>query len=295
MYDIERFYQATDVADAIRALAADESAIVVSGGTDVLIQCREGRLAGCSLVSVHGLQELDGVCLKPGGELVIGAGTVSSDIVNDPAARRAVPMLCDAVDQVGGPQIRNMGTIGGNVCNGVTSADSASSLFAYNAVLELRGPQGTRRVPIAEFYTGPGKTVRAHDELLIAVHIAKADYEGFGGCYIKYGKRAAMEIATLGCAALVRLSPDHRAVDTLRLAYGVAAPTPTRCPATEAAANGQPISPALYEQIAQGALDETRPRDSWRASKPFREQLIAELARRAVRQAIVNAGGNADV
>ena len=295
MYDIETYYQATSVDDAIRALQSDEKAMVISGGSDVLIQCREGKLAGCSLVSIHGLKELDGVTEQDDGTVVIGAATVFSHITASPIIQRTVPMLGYAVDQVGGPQIRNIGTIGGNVCNGVTSADSASSLWAYNATLELRGGDGTRMVPIREFYTGPGKTVRKHDEVLVSVRIAREDYEGFGGRYIKYGKREAMEIATLGCAALVKLHDDKRSVAELRLAFGVAAPTPMRCVQTEAAAKDQPVSAALLEQIADGAVGEVHPRTSWRASREFRLQLVHELSKRAVREAIINAGGEADV
>ncbi len=295
MYDIEKYYQATGVADAVRALQADESAIVVSGGTDVLIQIREGRLAGCSLVSIHGLKELSGIEKTAEGEVIIRAATVFSRIANDPIILAAMPMLAHAVDEVGGPQIRNMGTIGGNVCNGVTSADSASSLWALNATLELVSGEGTRTVPIREFYTGPGKTVRKHDEILVAIHIARADYEDFGGCYIKYGKRNAMEIATLGCAAMVKLSADKKTLAELRLAYGVAAPTPMRCVKTEAAVQGAQIGEELLQRIAAGALGEVKPRTSWRASREFRLQLVSELGRRAVRQAIVNAGGKTDV
>ncbi|NLI22394.1 MAG: xanthine dehydrogenase FAD-binding subunit XdhB [Clostridiales bacterium] len=295
MYDIEKFYQARSVADAVRALRADERAIVIAGGSDVLIEIRDGKLAGCSLVSIHGLAELEGVERTAEGEIVIRAGTSFSRIANDPILLRTVPMLAYAADQVGGPQIRNIGTIGGNVCNGVTSADSASSLWALNATLELTGGEGTRLVPIREFYTGPGKTVRRHDEILTAIRIARADYEGFGGCYLKYGKRNAMEIATLGCAAMVRLTPDQKAIAELRLAYGVAAPTPMRCTATEEAVRGAAITPELLDRIAQGALNEVKPRSSWRASREFRLQLVSEMSRRAVRQAIVNAGGEADV
>ena len=295
MYDIEKYYQATSVEDAIRALCEDESAIVISGGSDVLIQCREGRLAGCSLVSIHGIEALQGVEETAEGEVIIRAATVFSHITQSPIIQCTMPMLGYAVDQVGGPQIRNIGTIGGNVCNGVTSADSASSLWALNATLELCGRAGTRRVPIREFYTGAGKTVRKQDEILIAIHIAQKDYLGFGGCYIKYGKRDAMEIATLGCAAMVKLTPNHTAVEELRLAYGVAAPIPMRCVNTEAAVQGAPINAELFERIAAGAVNEVKPRTSWRASKEFRLQLVSELGKRAVKQAIINAGGKADV
>ena len=295
MYDIERYYQAVSIEDAVRALREDDQAMVISGGTDVLIQCREGKLAGCSLVSIHGIPELMGVTETPEGEVVIGAATSFSHITRDPIIQRTMPMLGYAVDQVGGPQIRNTGTIGGYVCNGVTSADSASSLWALNATLELYGPEGARTVPIRAFYTGAGKTVRKREEILTAIRIAKKDYESFGGCYIKYGKREAMEIATLGCAAMVKLTADKKAVAELRLAYGVAAPTPMRCVLTEETAKGLPVTPALLEQIAAGAISEVKPRTSWRASKEFRLQLVSELAKRAVKQAIINAGGEADV
>ena len=203
-------------------------------------------------------------------------------------------MLGYAVDQVGGPQIRNIGTIGGNVCNGVTSADSASSLFAYNAILELTGPKGIRQVPIQEFYTGPGKTVRCHEEVMTAIRIRRRDYEGYTGCYIKYGKRNAMEIATLGCACLVKLSLDKKVVEDMRIAYGVAAPTPVRCPETEKAVSGKAVSKALLLQTGKGVLNEVNPRTSWRASKEFRLQLVEELAKRAMAQAIRNGGGEVD-
>lgn len=156
MYDIEKYDQAVDVADAIRALENDPDAVVISGGSDVLIKIREGKLAGCSLVSIHGIKELEGVSLEPDGTIVIGPCTTFSHIANNEIIRRYVPMLGDAVDQAGGPQLRNIGTIGGNVCNGVTSADSASSLCCLNAILVLQGPEGVREVPISAWYARAG-------------------------------------------------------------------------------------------------------------------------------------------
>lgn len=294
MYDIESFYQASDVKDAIRALRENPDAVLISGGTDVLIQIREGKRAGCSLVSIHGLPELTGIAMGEDGAITIGPATVFSHITNHEIIKKYIPVLGEAVDTVGGPQIRNMGTIGGNVCNGVTSADSASTLFALAAVLELTGQNGVRSVPIREFYTGPGRTVREHDEILTAIRITKENYQDFAGCYMKYGKRNAMEIATLGCCAMVKLDESKKKLVELRLSYGVAAPTPIRCVQTEQAAAGADITPALYETVGRGALSEVNPRSSWRASKEFRLQLVEELAKRALRQAIINGGGEAD-
>ena len=294
MYDIGKFYQAADVEDAVRALVEDPEAVVISGGSDVLIKIREGKLAGCSLVSIHGIKELEGIRMEEDGTIVIGPATTFSHITNNDIIQKHIPMLGDAVDMAGGPQLRNIGTIGGNVCNGVTSADSASSLCCLDAVLVLEGPDGVREVPISQWYTGPGRTVRNHDEVLTAIRIKKENYQGYGGQYIKYGKRNAMEIATLGCAVSVKLTEDKKHIQDLRLAYGVAAPTPIRCHTTEEAVKGMETGEALAQAVGKGALEEVNPRSSWRASKEFRLQLVEELGKRAVRQAAINAGGEWD-
>lgn len=294
MYDIGKFYQAADVEDAVRALVEDPEAVVISGGSDVLIKIREGKLAGCSLVSIHGIKELEGIGMKEDGTIVIGPATTFSHIANNDMIQKHIPMLGDAVDMAGGPQLRNIGTIGGNVCNGVTSADSASSLCCLDAVLVLKGPDSVREVPISQWYTGPGRTVRNHDEVLTAIRIKKENYQGYGGHYIKYGKRNAMEIATLGCAVSVKLTEDKRHIQDLRLGYGVAAPTPIRCHKTEEAVKGMETGEALAQAVGKGALEEVNPRSSWRASREFRLQLVEELGRRAVKQAVINAGGEWD-
>ena len=294
MYDIGKFYQAADVEDAVRALVEDPEAVVISGGSDVLIKIREGKLAGCSLVSIHGIKELEGIGMEEDGTIVIGPATTFSHITNNDIIQKHIPMLGDAVDMAGGPQLRNIGTIGGNVCNGVTSADSASSLCCLDAVLVLKGPDSVREVPISQWYTGPGRTVRNHDEVLTAIRIKKENYQGYGGQYIKYGKRNAMEIATLGCAVSVKLTEDKKHIQDLRLAYGVAAPTPIRCHTTEEAVKGMETGEALAQAVGKGALEEVNPRSSWRASREFRLQLVEELGRRAVKQAVINAGGEWD-
>ena len=294
MYDIGKFYQAADVQDAVRALVEDPEAVVISGGSDVLIKIREGKLAGCSLVSIHGIKELEGIRMEEDGTIVIGPATTFSHITNNDIIQKHIPMLGDAVDMAGGPQLRNIGTIGGNVCNGVTSADSASSLCCLAADLVLKGPDSVREVPISQWYTGPGRTVRNHDEVLTAIRIKKENYQGYGGQYIKYGKRNAMEIATLGCAVSVKLTEDKKHIQDLRLAYGVAAPTPIRCHTTEEAVKGMETGEALAQAVGKGALEEVNPRSSWRASREFRLQLVEELGRRAVKQAVINAGGEWD-
>ena len=291
MYDIKNMYVASGIDDAIRVLSENDEAILVSGGTDVLIKVREGRLSGAYLVSIHDIPELKGVFMEDDGTIVIGPATAFSHVTDQTLIKRYLPFLGEAADTVGGPQIRNMGTIGGNICNGVTSADTASTLKALNAKLVLKGKSGIRQVSIHDFYTGPGKTVREHTEILTEIRIAKPDYENMSGQYIKYGKRNAMEIATLGCCVLVRLSADKKTAEEVRIAFGVAAPTPVRCFKTEEMVRGMAVGKELYETVGRKVLEEVSPRSSWRASKTFRLQLVRELSMRALKMAVINGGG----
>lgn len=287
MFDMKSFYEAIDVKDAIRALEAEPQSEIISGGTDVLIRMREGKDAGMALVSIHKIAKLKGVKLLPNGDLQIGAATAFSHITNDPLIQKYIPMLGEAVDTVGGPQIRNVGTIGGNICNGATSADSASTMWTLEAEIVLEGPKGQRIVPIHEFYTGPGRTVRERTEVCTHFIIRKENFEGWSGHYMKYGKRKAMEIATLGCAVRVKLSEDGQRIEDVRLGYGVAGPTPLRCKIAENELRGKTANDEdAITAFGKNALLEVNPRTSWRASKEFRMQLIEELAKRALREAI---------
>ncbi|MEF9894603.1 MAG: xanthine dehydrogenase FAD-binding subunit XdhB [Clostridia bacterium] len=291
MYDIDKIYEANSVREAIALLTEHPEAKVIAGGSDVLIKIREGKMAGCTLVSIYGLDELRGVTMLEDGTVRIGALTSFSDVAKDPIIQRTVPVLADAVSQVGGPQIRNIGTIGGNVSNGVTSADSASTLFAFNAHLEIEGPDGVRVTPIGEHYVSAGKVNLRQGDILRAILIRKADYEGHFGHYIKYSMRKAMDIATLGCAVVVQLDEEKQTLSDVRLAFGVAGPIPMRCPGAERAAIGKRLCEETLDAFAENALAEVTPRTSWRASKEFRLQLTHELSRRALAKAIALAGG----
>lgn len=291
MYDIKALYEATSVPHAIELLLAHPEAKIIAGGSDVLVQMREGRLAGCELVSIYGLDELRGVTLEADGTIRIGSLTSFSHITKDLIIQRHIRVLGEAVDQVGGPQIRNIGTIGGNTCNGVTSADSASTLFAWDAEVELTGPDGVRLLPIQAFYIKAGKVDLRPGELQTAILIRRASYEGYQGHYIKYAMRNAMDIATTGCSVNVKLSGDGTAIEDARIAYGVAGPVPMRAPSAEAAVRGKPVEEATAEAFGKAALMDVNPRTSWRASREFRLQLVEELAKRALRESIRLSGG----
>ena len=295
MYDIKNTFNAKTVDEAIKYLSENPASVLLCGGTDVMIRLKARKLKEASLVYIREISEIKGVELEDDGTIVIGAATCFDDIYRNEICRKYIPILSDACNTVGSPQIRNIGTIGGNLCNGAVSADSVPSLYALDAVLEIRSVRGTRMIPVTQFHTGPGKTVLEADEMLVCVRIPKSSYENYGGCYIKFGQRNSMEISTLGCAATVRLSEDKKTVDTLRIAFGVAAPTPVRCVKLENQVKGMAVGDGLYDLISANVLSELNPRDSWRASKELREQLIRTLAVRAVKQAAANVGGKTDV
>lgn len=291
MYDIKTLYQAKSVQDAVALRLAHPEARIIAGGSDVLVQMREGKLAGAELISIQTLDELRGVSMEADETLRIGSLTSFSHITRDPLIRKYINVLGEAVDQVGGPQIRNIGTIGGNTCNGVTSADSASTLHAWDAIVELTGPNGVRRQPIREFYLRAGKVDLREGEIQTAVLIPKESYENCFGHYIKYAMRNAMDIATLGTSVNVRLSADKKTVERARVAFGVAGPVPLRAVHAEALAAGQPVSPELAEEFAQAVKEDIHPRDSWRAAKDFRLHIAVESARRALIESVRLAGG----
>ncbi len=291
MYDMKALYEAESVSHAIELLTAHPEAKIIAGGSDVLVQMREGRLAGCELVSIYGLDELRGISMDEDGTIRILPLTSFSHITRHPIIQEHINVLGEAVDMVGGPQIRNIGTIGGNTCNGVTSADSASTLHAYDAIMEMTGPNGVRQLPIKEFYVKAGKVALEHNELLTAILIRKESYEGYKGHYIKYAMRNAMDIATTGCSVNVKLSADKKTIQHARIAYGVAGPVPMRAPSPEAAATGKPVSMETVQAFGEAALLDVNPRTSWRATKEFRLHLAKELAMKALIEAIKLSGG----
>ena len=151
MYDMKALYEAESVENAIALRLEHPEAQIIAGGSDVLVQMREGKRAGKELSSTYGLDELRGASIDEEENISIGSLSSFSHITRDPIIRKYINVLGEAVDMVGGPQIRNIGTIGGNTCNGVTSADSASTLHAWDAVIELTGKNDVRRLPIHDF------------------------------------------------------------------------------------------------------------------------------------------------
>lgn len=292
MYDIENYYNASTVKEAVELLMTHPDARIISGGSDVLIKIREGKFAGTSLVCIRDIKEIQGVERRENGDIYIGAGTTFSHITNDPVIKEYISVLGEAVDQVGGPQVRNIGTIGGNICNGAVSADSAPTVFSLNALLRIVNGEGTHLVSIHDFYKGPGKVHLNQGDVLTHVVIPAREYEGFKGHYVKYSMRNAMDIATISCSVVSRANLEKNILEDVRITFGVAAPVPYRCENAEEALKGMEINDKLYEKAAELVRAEINPRDSWRASREFRLQIGGEIAKRALKRTIELAGGD---
>lgn len=286
MFDIAKIYEPATLSAALAIYGQNPQAVVVAGGTDVLVRIKDGKLCGGELLSVKGIAELCTVQLDGDENIVIGSGVTFSHILGDGILKNNVPSLCMAVSDIGGPQIRNSGTIGGNICTGATTADSAACLLSFDAVLQLQTDIETRYVPIVDFYKEPEKVRLRPGELLVAIIIKKEDYCNFFGHSIKYSIREAMDTATLTCSANLRLSDDKNTIEKLRLAYGVAAPTPIRAETAEIVAEGSGCSQEDITRIATAALNYVNPYSSWCAPEEFRLHLIQELAKKAVTRAI---------
>jgi len=288
MFDIDSYHKADSVDEAISLLLQNPNAVPIAGGTDVLIRARQGNPDYAHVVDIHDVGDLKKITLRPDGTILVGSGATFTDLIESGIITDNIPVLAQGAISVGGPQVRNQATVGGNICNGAPSADSAAPLLVLNAIVELKGPQGIRRMPLHEFYQGPGRVDREQAEIMTALRIAPDDYQCWVASYHKYAMRDAMDIATIGCA--VACLPQGKQVGKLRLAFTVAGPTPLRCWKTEEKARGAALDPSLIQLVAESVLGDLRPRDSWRAPKDLRRQIIKTMAQRVLLEALQQSG-----
>lgn len=289
MFDIKNIEKPETLEAALEMLSRNPDLKIIAGGTDVLIRMHNGTISEVELLSLRSIDGLDRITVLKDGTISIGAMTVFADIFRNDIINRFLPVLAEAAVSVGGPQIRNMATIGGNICNGAVSADSATTLLAYDADLKLMSREGSRIVNIKDFYAGPGKVNLRQGEILTDILISKDSYSGTGGCYIKYSNRKAMDIAMIGVSAICRV--EEGKFKNVRIALGVAAPTPIRCGEAEAYAIGRNVTKDTLKEIGKYAVKSSKARDSWRASKAYREHLIEILVSRALKEAVIRVGG----
>ncbi|HOE57547.1 MAG TPA: xanthine dehydrogenase FAD-binding subunit XdhB [Bacillota bacterium] len=289
MFDIVNIEKPETVEDALKMLSRNPNLKIIAGGTDVLIRMHNGTISGVELLSLRSIAGLNEIRILDDGTISIGAMATFAEIFRNEIINGHLPVLSEAAVSVGGPQIRNMATIGGNICNGAVSADSATTLLVYDAALKLISNEGTRTVQIRDFYAGPGRVNLLPGEILTEILISKDSYHEATGCYIKHSSRKAMDIAMLGVSVICRAEAGR--FSDVRIALGVAAPIPIRCNEAENYAIGRDITAETLKEIGKHAVKSSKARDSWRASKAYREHLIEILVSRALKEAVIRGGG----
>ena len=283
MNGIERYLAPTGLAPALAALAEPGGAIVLAGGTDLMPQSHAGRVRpGATLLNIRRICGLDAITID-GDILVLGTLATISALRGDALVREHAPLLVEAADHFASEQIRNVATVGGNLCNASPAGDMLTPLLALDAEVELArldegGATQTRRLPLADFFTGPGRTQRAPRELLVAVRVPCARAEQQARFY-KGGTRPALDIASITIAFVVRRDADGRLHD-VRLALGAVAPTPIRARAAEALLEGNRLDEVRAAAASSAAADEARPIDDVRASAWYRHELLRNMTRR---------------
>jgi carbon-monoxide dehydrogenase medium subunit len=268
------------VEEAIRLLTQyGESAKPLAGGTDLLIQMKHGLALPRHLVSLNHISELADIIEDD--VLKIGALATHSKIVKYPLIESRFPILFGALSQIGSHQIRNVATIGGNICNAAPSADSLPALLALEARLCLKGPQGKREIDLEGFLIAPGQTAIQPGEILTSI-LLPFPSRFSAGMYIKHTRRGALDLPIIGVAVQCTFGPDFENIEKACIGLGVAAPTPIRARAAEAFLAGKPVKEEILKEAGRIASQEAKPRDSWRGSASYRSEMIRVLVGRAI-------------
>lgn len=278
-------YAAPDTLDdAVSLLAGGNGNVsVLSGGTDLLAQLKEGKGAPSLVLDIKRIPDLMAYSCSASDGLTLGAGVPCHVMNNDDEIQRLYPALHDSSSLIGGTQIQGRATFGGNLCNASPAADSIPNLIAHEAVANITGPGGSRSVPVSEFCTGPGQNVLGTGELLVSIHIPPPA-AGFGAGYLRFIPRNEMDIAVVGAGVSVVLDGDTITRGIVSL--GAVAPTPLLVEEAGAAMAGQAVSDELITQVGEIAQAAARPIADMRGTIPQRKHLAGVLTRRAMQIAL---------
>ena len=270
----------TTLDEALALLAEHPGALPLAGGTDLLVRLR-GLVPDTTppLLSLARIDELRGIALED-TFLSIGAATPFNRIIADPLIHAHAPLLARAARTIGGPAIRNMATIGGNIRTASPAGDSLPPLVVYEANLEMASPTGRRVLPIDDFLLGPGQTVLEQGELITRILVPRA-LSFSHDCFMKIGRRRALAISVVSFAGLVRLTGDNL-ISEIRMAWGSVGPTVVRLPALEADLTGAPVGSATIAHLRRVVQEGVSPISDLRASAEYRRLVAANLAARFV-------------
>ena len=275
------------VDECLRALKGRGPEVkVLAGGTDLIAQLKVGMLNVATVVDLSAVSDLRMLDGDAQSGFRIGAAVTARTLERDPRLRAALPSLSESGALVGSIQIRNLATLGGNVCNAAPSADMAPPLVALDADAVIAGSSGRRKVPMASFFTGVRQTVLAPDELLVEFAVPPTGPRS-GGAYLRHTPRRELDIAVVGVASQIWLTDG--VCRKARIALAAVAPTPVRATTAEHALEGQPVTPQAIARAADLAVEAARPISDQRGSAEFRRHLVRVLTRRTLTIALERA------
>jgi carbon-monoxide dehydrogenase medium subunit len=290
------YWAAPDLDEALDELdlhGAD--AKVIAGGTDLVLNMKKKNILPRRVISLHNLNELDFV--QPDNATVrIGALTNHADLAANPFLKHHLPILCEAVGLIGSWQIRNVGTIGGNICNASPAADSAPPLLVLNAQLIIVSKTAEKKVPLESFFTGPGATTLESDQILKEIVIDLPKHPA-AGCYLKLRRRKAVDVSLAGVAFQAETGSDGKTLAKVGIALGGVAPTPVRAPEAEAVLVGLTLDKAItrVSDCVKVAIKAASPIDDVRATASYRRTIVDVFLHRCAKKVLgtlKNGGGN---
>lgn len=268
--------------DAYTILAQANGRVVrpLAGGTDLIDQLRVGRKRADLVMDTKHIPELQRLDWGPRRGLFIGAAVPCYRVYEDPVVAQRYPAIREGAMLVGSWQIQHRASLGGNICNAAPSADTVPPLLVYGAIAHIGGPRGERQVPLEQFFTGPGQTVLAPDEILLGIQVPPPPPRS-SSHYLRFTPREEMDIAVAGVASLVALD-TRGTIAQARIALAAVAPTPVRAKEAEAVLEGQRPTRLLLEEAAQKAVLATNPITDVRGSVAYRKELVKVLTRRTL-------------
>ena len=290
MKDFE-FQTAATVDEAVSLLAArGERAKMLAGGTDIIVQLREGQCEADLVVDVKKIPELMELAYSPTKGLRLGAAVPCYRIYGDAEIAAAYPALDDAARIIGGWQIQSRASVGGNLCNSSPAADTIPPLIVYDVVCHLAGPQGRRTVKAAEFCTAPGKNVLERGEMLTALEFPPPA-GGSSAAYLRFIPRNEMDIAVAGAAAWVELNAAGDTIEHARVALAAVAPTPLFVESASDWLVGKPATGETFAHARELASQAARPISDKRGTAEYRKHLAGVLTERTLAIAVDRARG----
>jgi len=286
-------YAAPESAEEVVKLLAGKNgdARILAGGTDLIVQLREGRRQANLVIDIKNISELIQVTFDPKKGLRIGAAASCSQICSDEKVSSKYPGLVDGIHLIGGVQIQSRASVGGNLCNASPAADSIPALIVHEAVCNITGPNGLRTMPVEEFCVAPGKNALQSGEFLTSVDVP-VPKKIFGSHYLRFIPRNEMDIAVVGAGASIVLDDDKTQFVSARIALGAVAPTPLLASEAGAFLAGKTVTRGNVKEAARMAQAIAKPITDLRGTAEHRKHLVAVLVERALDKAIERAGGN---